>query len=410
MIAFHYPPVQGSSGVHRTLSFSKHLPRYGWQPTVLTVPRFALPATSPANEQLIPENVNVIRSFALDAVKHLSLGGRYPLCLAIPDRLISWLVPAVVSGYLHIRKHKPDVIFSTYPLATAHAIGYWLQRLTGVPWVADFRDPMAQEGYPENQRVWRAFKTIEERAVKNASRIVFAAPGAREYYEERYSDTIRSKAVVIENGFDEDTFSNINLDGKTQTDPQNKLKIVHSGVIYPSERDPTHLFSAIRELKTNNIVSKESFDLTLRSSGHVNIFREMLERLDISDIVNLRPPVNYHDALTEMCSCDALLLLQAENCNYQIPAKLYEYLRAGRPIIALTDPDGDSAGVLKRAGCRWIARLDSEQEIVAAFSDFLDYLNSPRNNFELYDPEFVRSCDRESKSRELAATLDSLLV
>ena len=64
----------------------------------------------------------------------------------------------------------------------------------------------------------------------------------------------------------------------------------------------------------------------------------------------LAPPIGYGEALAEMISSDALLILQASNCNDQIPAKLYECLRARRPILGLTDPAGDTAAALRAAG------------------------------------------------------------
>ena len=64
-----------------------------------------------------------------------------------------------------------------------------------------------------------------------------------------------------------------------------------------------------------------------------------------------------------MLTVDALLVMQASNCNEQIPAKIYEYLRAGKPILGLTDPEGDTAGVLRGAGVNDIARLESADEI-----------------------------------------------
>jgi len=150
MIAFHFPPVKGSSGIQRTLRFSQYLPSFGWQPIVLSANKRAYESISHEKVGDISSYTIVKRAFALDTKQHLSINGRFLEFLAIPDRWISWFFGGVIQGLLIYRKFKPLIIWSTYPIATAHLIGYALHRLTGLPWIADLRDPMAQDGYPES--------------------------------------------------------------------------------------------------------------------------------------------------------------------------------------------------------------------------------------------------------------------
>lgn len=157
MIAYHYPPVRGSSGVQRTLKFSRYLADYGWEPIVLTAHPRAYSGIG--NDQLheVPEHITVKRAFALDTARQLSFRGAYPGFLALPDRWVSWWLGAVPAGLNLIRKYKPTVILSTYPIATAHLIGLTLARLTGLPWIADFRDSMTEEAHPTDPNVRRIF-------------------------------------------------------------------------------------------------------------------------------------------------------------------------------------------------------------------------------------------------------------
>jgi hypothetical protein len=92
--------------------------------------------------------------------------------------------------------------------------------------------------------------------------------------------------------------------------------------------------------------------------------------------VEIAPAIPYREALAEMMEADALLVLQGADCNHQIPAKVYEYLRAGRPILGLADPRGDTAGVLRAAGIDTIAALESMQDIVAALGRFIGLLRA----------------------------------
>jgi hypothetical protein len=147
-------------------------------------------------------------------------------------------------------------------------------------------------------------------------------------------------------------------------------------------------------------------NIKLRASGHDALIGSMIEQCDVADIVELAPSISYGAALSEMLTVDGLLLLQAANCNHQIPAKLYEYLRAGRPILALTDAAGDTAAVLRSAGIDTLADLADSGDIEAklpAFIDLLDSQSAPRA-----DRATAARYSRESQTAELAQLLRSV--
>ena len=123
LIAFHFPPQAASSGIQRTLSFSKHLRNSGWEPMVLSAHPRAYAVQNPSQLASVPPGLVVERVFALDTKRHLGYKERYLELLALPDRWVSWWFGAVPAGLGLIRKHKPDVIWSTFPISTAHLIG-----------------------------------------------------------------------------------------------------------------------------------------------------------------------------------------------------------------------------------------------------------------------------------------------
>jgi len=405
MVAFHYPPIQGSSGVHRTLSFSKVLAEQGWQPTVLTVNRGALPSYSAENEGMVPAGVNVIRAFALDTKRHLTFMGKYPGGLAIPDSWVSWVVAATVRGLAHIALHRPSVLYSTYPIASAHLIGYVLHRLSGVPWIADLRDPMAQDDYPHDPRTWRAFKAIEERIMAHASRVLFAAPSALSYYRARYPAALETRGVVLENGYDEALF--VDAERGCTRSARACIRLVHAGVLYPQERDPSAFLQAVAALRDEGLLREGEVEFILRGSAHEELYRPMIAAARLDGLVKLEPPVGYREALVEMLDADGLMLFQSAGCNFQIPAKVYEYFRARRPIVAFTDPAGDTGQVLAAAGVPWIAQLDSPGEIKAVLTSVLDAIRQHRNQL-FGDEEFARACSREGRGREFQAIVEQV--
>ena len=405
MVAYHYPPVGHSSGVHRTLKFSQYLPAYGWRPTILTIHPRAFERVSDHQLGDIPPDVHVERAFGLDTAKHLTIMRRYPGFLALPDRWVSWLPGAIISGLKLIRKRRLRVIFSTYPIATAHLIGLTLHKLTGLPWVADFRDSMTEDDYPSGRAKWKIYRWIEQKVVENAERVIFTTPGTIKMYTQRYPNIPKERWAVIENGYDEDNFHEAEHALVVQPASGEKpTTLVHSGLLYPQERDPRDFFAAVQELKQEGKIDRNTLHIVLRASGNESQYQNILNKLRIDDIVELAPPVSYGEALCEMLKMDGLLIFQASNCNHQIPAKIYEYLRARKPIFALTDSIGDTAGVLRKAGINTIVALDNKIKIKSGLMTFLEMINNQQA--PIASDEVIARYSRKSRTKELSKLLD----
>jgi len=414
MIAYHFPPLVGSSGIQRTLRFVQHLPAMGWQPLVLSADPRAYEKTSDDLMADVPPSTVVRRAFALDTARHLRVAGHYAGWMARPDRWVSWKFAAIRQGLKLIDEFKPDIIWSTYPIATAHVIASALQRKTGIPWVADFRDPMAQDGYPEDPATWQSYKAIEADAAARASYCVFTAPSAVRAYQQRYP-TAANRMVVLENGYDEESFAPTApmplepfLGTSLPERSTRPLVMLHSGIIYPSERDPTQLFEALGQLKKNGTLSSVDLRIRFRASVHDDLLQGLAKTHDVQDFVELCPAIPYREALAEMLEVDTLLVMQASNCNAQIPAKIYEYLRAGKPILALTDPAGDTANTLRSAGLQDIVRLDSANEIAALLPTLVRRWRD--GQVVLPEAHAVQEASRYGRTRALVNLLEHTLT
>lgn len=405
MIAYHFPPLAGSSGIQRTLRFVQHLPKFGWEPLVLSADQRAYERTSDDLMGDIPQDIVVRRAFALDTARHLSIAGRYVGATARPDRWVSWKYGAIRQGMRMIREFKPQAIWSTYPIATAHLIGAELQRKSGLPWIADFRDPMAQEGYPADPLTWQSYRAIEEHTLRTARYSTFTTPGAARTYLSRYPIGAE-RVVVLENGYDEETFAaSANACHVRQSLHPEAITLLHSGIIYPAERDPTQFFEALGQLKASGAITAGSLFVRFRASVHDDLLHSLAARYDVTEFIDCQPPIPYREALAEMLNADGLLVMQAANCNEQIPAKIYEYLRADRPILSLTDPLGDTATTLRQAGATDIARLDSAADICRALPDFLAAIREGRE--VLPHRQAVAKASREGRTAQLAGLLDA---
>ena len=405
MIAYHFPPLAGSSGIQRTLRFVQHLPSLGWQPMVLTAHTRAYEQTSQDLLADVPSNTVVRRAFALDTSRHLHLAGRYLGWMARPDRWVSWKFDGVREGLRMIEQFRPDVIWSTYPIATAHVIAAKLHQKTKIPWVADFRDPMAQDDYPPDPLTKQSYLQIEAQAAQLASFCVFTTPGAARDYQQRYPAAAQ-RMVVIENGYDEESFASAcALAPALQTQPREHrpLVMLHSGIVYPSERDPTQLFMALGQLKSRQLLGPHELRIRFRASFQDELLRTLSAQYGAQDFLELCPAIPYREALAEMMQVDALLVMQASNCNAQIPAKVYEYLRAGKPILGLTDRMGDTANVLRSAGLAEVTPLDSATAIAASLQSLVSDWRA--GTLTLPDPVAARLSSRTSRSESFAKLL-----
>jgi glycosyltransferase involved in cell wall biosynthesis len=409
MVAFHFPPYAASSGIQRTLRFVQHLPRCGWEPMVLSASPLAYgDSASPDLLGEIPPGTIVRRAFALDASRHLAVCGRYIARTAWPDRYASWRFHAVRVGMQMIRQYRPDAIWTTHPIPTAHRIGAELQRRSGLPWVADFRDPMVQPGAPEDPSALPSWQRIERDTVRRAAACVFTTPSAARMYRERYPEA-GTRVSVLENGYDEESFLGAErdpgFDAAQPLDPAVPV-LVHSGIVYPALRDPKQLFVAVEQLQRTGRIRPGDFRLRFRAPVHEELLHRLAHEHGVEAFVEVAPQIPYRAAMQEMLRADGLLVLQGSACNGQVPAKLYEYFRARRPVVALTDPSGDTAAVLRRAGVDTVARLDDAADIAALLLRIRDGLRDGTPVGGLASS--VQEHSRRGRTAVLARLLDSL--
>lgn len=405
MVAFHFPPQAGSSGIQRTLNFVRHLPANGWQPTVLSAQPRAYEDCSTDLVRQIPVTTRVVRSFALDAARHLSFRRKYLDLSAMPDRWVSWWLSGAWTGLRAIREDRLQLIWSTYPIASAHLIGATLHRLTGLPWVADFRDPMLGPGHPSGALRRRLWSGIESYAVRHAAACVFTTERARRSFQARYPAQAE-KCVVIENGYDESVFQSAQpLRGDV---PPGQMLLLHSGVIYPQERHPGALFEAIRQLLDEGFLPRSALRVRFRAPRHEAEVMALARDHGVEDVVECLPPIPYEQAISEMLGSDVLLVFQGTAFNPQVPAKIYEYLRTGRHILGLIDFEGDTARVLEPFHDVELAAIDSVSQVRQKLLDLHQALSAPgaRDALSHTNIAQVQRYSREDQARQLAMLLD----
>jgi len=401
MVAFHFPPLVGSSGIQRTRSFVRYLSEFQWEPIIVSASPRAYEQQDPRTLSEIPDQTKVFRAPAWDAARHFAVRGRYPGFIARPDRWVSWWPGAVACGIAAAIRYRPSVIWSTYPITTAHLIAWNISKATGIPWVSDFRDPMVQEDYPKDLSTKRMFQWVEHRTVYSARRTCLVTPGAMRIYKERYPK-VSDRFRCVANGFDETAFCDSTHLQRDRSEGRSLL--LHSGIVYPSERDPRQLFQALALIQERHPEISDRLALRFRAPVHEQIISSLAAKYNVTKMVEVCPSIEYREALAEMQQADGLVIMQASNCNEQIPAKLYEYLRCHRPILGLTDPAGDTAGALYDAGIDSVAPIDDAEAIYRLLLDFI----KNRSSWSLPTKDLVANYSRYHRTRELAEILQQV--
>ena len=395
VIAYIFPPL-ARAGVHRTVRFVRYLPDLDWDVTVLTADPKYYPPRSPIDEGLlhkIPASVNIeatkifngttkffelksaLRSLmapsanilirqaenAVNSSKAIAAKHKFAQSVnnpkgikqkakdfiydlfTFPDKDVNWLPYAVARGIKLHQREKFDLIYSTAPPFTGHLVARLLKGVTGLPWVADFRDPWARAPWKASllNGTFRgkAADKLEKVFVEGADRIILNTDWNLREFTEHYGARLARKFSVITNGFDPQDF-----DEQPQVcQQQNKLIITHTGALY-RKRNPKHFLEACSNLIAENKISPD--ELEIRFIG--GIAAELSGIFDgdeqVRQIIKVLPPVSHQEALRYQIESDILLILQP-GTSVSVPGKIFEYIGMRKNVLALTCP-GATADVV----------------------------------------------------------------
>ena len=348
MVAYHYPPL-GGGGVFRTLKFTKYLPKFGYQPYVLTVKNPMYGTKDPTLLKEIPPEVKIFRTFSFEhrilrAPRLLKISLKW---FYIPDENIGWLPFAVSAGAKIIKKENIDLIYATSPIWTSLLIGFLLKKKTKKPLVIDFRDPWTDNpftAYPT--KIHEGFeRKMEEKILKLADYIITTTEPMTLKLIDKYPFT-KGKCTTITNGFDPEDFKNLRRYGYRE-----RFTITYVGRLY-GLRSSRYFLTAIKELiEEKEELRRSAQALLVGYSGKET--EELVKEYELHDVVKLVGYLAHKTTLEFMINSDVLLLLIAteEAIDEKIgppmvPGKLYEYLAAKRPILALI-PEGAAADIIR---------------------------------------------------------------
>jgi glycosyltransferase involved in cell wall biosynthesis len=305
----------------------------------------------------IPASARVVRTRAVPLANWLSLVPykfglkRVAAVLNWPDGGIGWMPFALTAALRTARRLRPDVIYSTSTPQSGHVTALIVSRLTGVPWVADFRDEWAADAFRADQprALARLSARLERGLVEHASRVVVAA----DYFRLEGLAQDDPRRVVIVNGVDE-------ADLPTAPGPRrDQFVLAHVGTIY-GIRDPSPVLRALARLIQEGAIDAER--VTVRLVGSL-----WLERFDPPAGVHVERTgyVGHTQAVEEMSKA-TVLLLYVPSSSLAPSGKLFEYLASGRPILCVTGPDNLASRLVREWDAGVVADPDDEEAIEQA--------------------------------------------
>jgi glycosyltransferase involved in cell wall biosynthesis len=357
--------------------------------------------------RVVPAAATVHRTLGLDTGRHLAIRGRHLTAMAVPDRFVSWLPFGVARGLRVIRASGIRAIYSTSPPPTAHLIALALTRASGLPWVADFRDPWIEDGlYPAPGSLrFRLESRLERAVVRKASRLVATTAYLRGDFLARYPDLPGDRVRVIHNGYDEADFADLAAPVKTE-----RFDILHAGLVTREFRDPAPLLEAVAALMAEGRLPMNRVRVAFLGGGEFLDspgFVDTVRRLGLGAVVTVLPRVPNHEALRRLRQASCLLLMQAsDDTRSLIPAKAFEYLRVGRPILALTLGGATSDLLKEMSGCLIINPGDGMRLKEAVMTLYQDWEASPGPIVAA--SRGAQRFERAALTTELARVLDEL--
>lgn len=394
IITYYWPPG-GGAGVQRWLKFVKYLPEYGWKPVVYAPENPEYTAIDHSLEKDIPAGTEILKTRVWEPYdfykkfvglkkedkinsafvsekkkpKHfenlaIAIRGNF----FIPDARKFWVKPSVKYLAKYLQKNPVDLIVSTGPPHTMHLIAYNLKHATGLPWIADFRDPWTQISYYKDLKLLpfadNKHKRLEKKMLAGADRVMVVSDGMKK----EFNEICNREYQVIPNGYDEDDIP------KTKIIRDKKFSLAHIGTLATS-RNPAALWKALKQIADENKGFRENLEIKLVGKVDIHVL-EMIKSHGLEKNLHLIPYLSHDKVVEEQHKSAVLLLLihDTPKAGLILTGKLFEYLSARRPILCIGPEDGNAAKIISETESGATVNRENisglKQQILQFYTDF----------------------------------------
>lgn len=373
IITYYWPPA-GGSGVQRWLKFVKYLHNFDIEPIVYTVDNPNYPKEDVSLLGEIPGAITVLKNpifeptdlffWTQKGLKKNDISNSVNNGLMtfirgnffIPDPKIFWVKPSISFLQKYINQHQIDVIISTGPPHSMHLIAEKLSKTNKLKWIADFRDPWTDlyynNAFKQMSFAKKKNKKLEERVLKKADVILTVSNSLKKYF----SKTAK-RVEVITNGFDVEVLDN------QPTKLDDKFSISYIGLL-PKQSNPIVLFTVLQNLCLENKDFKKN--LKLRFIGDISeAVKTAIKHYDLSSSTDFVGYVPHQKAIEYQKKSQVLLLLipNVKKSAGILTGKLFEYLTAKRPILAIGPEKGDLNDILIQTKAGVVINFENQTKL-----------------------------------------------
>ncbi|MBC2714598.1 MAG: glycosyltransferase family 4 protein [Desulfobacteraceae bacterium] len=416
----------------RIASFAKYLPAEGWDPYVLTlkdryleekdinrldsldgVPIFKAGKLVTIRDTYLKiklllnrwrgSNKNVGETAVEKKSKKVKIKHFISSLAILPDDVRNWIIPATFKALRILSREKIDTILTSCPPYSVHLVGLLVAIMRPkVKWIADFRDPWMVP-IEKNFSITTSFSNsidyrLERYVIQRADLVLTTTKILAETFIDFYTQCQASKFKLIPNGFDGKIVSS--------TDKQyyDSFTISYTGVLYFG-RTPEPVFQAVASLIKKNKIAETKICIKLvghcRNVEGIPTF-EIIKKYGLESVVEVIDPVPHAEAQKIIMQSHVALLL-APDQPYQIPAKTYEYMGLGTPILAITG-EGATADLIHSVSTGKAVHPENVEAIEEYILEMIKHKDSP----ERHAHSFCKQYTRKSSAQKLAQYINRL--
>src|SRR5262245_2929373 len=410
LVTLYWPPA-GGGGVQRTLKFATHLPALGIETHVLAPddPKWvhrdddlAPPTQAWVHRARYLGPKGRLPAEELHGLQGLELAGRKAALafrrFLVPDENVSWNLTAVPAAIRIARREGIDVVVTSSPPTSVHLIGAAVKRATGAGWIADLRDSIVANPH---RRVGSVLVGAKEATGESVARFVARNADAVTVVTDPIGDELRAlgagRIQTIPNGCDFEDFAGL------EYHPGDRFRLTHTGSFF-GKRSPRPFLEALAQTDGDSVVR---FVGDFRAAD-----REWTESLGLGDRLELLPYLPRRKVLELQRDSEALLLLIPESGGRGravLSAKVFEYLAAERPILAVVPPDGAAANLIRETGAGVVVAPEDVDGIREALVQLEADWRSGKLNGTPLSAEARARLSRQARAKELAELARSLM-
>lgn len=419
--------------MQRWVKFAKYLPLEGWQPVIYTPENPEQLAIDESLAAEIPAEAEVIKTHIVEPYeiykKLLRKSGHSKEAVEVnpvnaqnksflqkvamwvrgnlfrPDPRCLWIGPSVRFLKKYLEEHPVDLIVSTGPPQSMHLIGRRLALATGIPWIADFRDPWTKIFYFKHLSMTHAtekwHKKMEKKVLDDATVVVAVSP----LVQQEFQAMTQTPVELITNGFDECDFA---ADGsrKAEGGPEQDFCITHTG-LFAADGNPTVLWDVLAEKCCADDAFRKALKVKLIGKTDDSIL-SALNATGLSEAVNNIGYLPHSEAVEQQRKASLLILPLRKEPEYKavLPGKLFEYLASRRPILGIGQPDGAMAMILNDTHTGVVLDWEDKEALKQYIDACWDKHLEGRLNIEGGD---ISQFTRRNLSRRMAQLFNSLV-